>query len=49
MSIDRSLKGKSSLSRHRNVLKRSERLENLESAEKWTESKDSVFGTVKFA
>jgi len=49
MSLDRSLKGKSTLERHRNVLKRGERIEFLEDAEKWTDQKSSVFGLVKVA
>jgi len=49
MSLDRSLKGKSTLERHRNVLRRSERIAVLEDAEKWTEGKGSVFGLVKVA
>ena len=47
MSLDRSLKGKSTLERHRNVLRRSERIVTLEDHEKWSESKNSVFGLVK--
>jgi small basic protein (TIGR04137 family) len=49
MSLDRSLKGKSGLERHRNVLRRSERIVLLEDNEKWSESKSSVFGLVKVA
>src|SRR6476661_6342341 len=49
MSLDRSLKGKSTLERHRNVLRRSERIAVLEDAEKWSEGKGSVFGLVKVA
>jgi small basic protein (TIGR04137 family) len=49
MSLDRSLKGKSTLERHRNVLRRSERITFLEDSEKWTEQKSSVFGLVKVA
>lgn len=49
MSLDRSLKGKSTLERHRNVLRRSERVTLLEDNEKWTEGKASVFGLVKVA
>jgi small basic protein (TIGR04137 family) len=47
MSLDISLKGQSSLTRHRNVLKRSERIAMLEDDEKWTEGKNSVFNIVK--
>ena len=46
MSLDRSLKGKSTLERHRNVLRRIERVVTLEDHEKWSEGK-SVFGLVK--
>ena len=49
MSLDRSLKGKGALERHRNVLKRAERISTLEEAEKWQESRGSVFGLVKVA
>ena len=49
MSLDRSLKGKSGLERHRNVLRRGERVVMLEENEKWTEGKNSVFGMVKVA
>jgi small basic protein (TIGR04137 family) len=49
MSLDRSLKGKSGLERHRNVLRRSERVVMLEDNEKWAEGKSSVFGLVKVA
>ena len=46
MSIDRSLKTKSALSRHRNVLSRAERVELLKEDEKWTEG-DAVTGLPK--
>ena len=49
MSLDRSLKGKSTLERHRNVLRRSERVVMLEDNDKWGEGKSSVFGLVKVA
>ena len=49
MSLDRSLRGKSGLERHRNVLRRSERVVTLEEQEKWSEGKNSVFGMVKVA
>ncbi len=48
MSLDRSLKSKSALARHRNVLSRAERLEKLEEEERWKESQ-SVFGLPKVA
>ncbi len=47
MSLDRSLKGKSTLTRHRNVLRRGERVVFLEDADKWSEGQSSVFGIVK--
>ena len=49
MSLDRSLKGKSTLERHRNVLRRAERVVMLEDNEKWSEGKSSVFSLVKVA
>jgi small basic protein (TIGR04137 family) len=48
MSIDRSLKNKGALARHRNVLTRAERIEQLAEEEKWTEE-ESVFGLPKVA
>lgn len=48
MSIDRSLKLKGALTRHRNVLSRVERIETLREEEKWQEG-DSVFGLPKVA
>lgn len=46
MSIDRSLKTASALTRHRNVLNRAERLKKLADADRWSEEK-SVFGLPK--
>ena len=46
MSIDRSLKAKSALTRHRNVLSRAERVEKLIEEEKWTDG-DAVTGLPK--
>lgn len=37
MSIDRSLKSKSTLARHRNVLSRAERIEHLKEHGRWTD------------
>ena len=37
MSIDKTLKGKDRLQRHRNVLTRAERIEKLKEAGKWAE------------
>lgn len=49
MSVDRSLKSANSLSRHRNVLKRAERISYLLDDGRWDEEKDSVFGLPKVA
>ena len=46
MSIDRSLKVKTALSRHRNVLSRAERIEILKGEGRWNEG-DSTLGLVK--
>jgi small basic protein (TIGR04137 family) len=48
MSIDRSLKIKGALSRHRNVLTRAERIEQLKEEDRWSEE-DSLFGLPKVA
>jgi small basic protein (TIGR04137 family) len=48
MSIDRSLKIKNALSRHRNVLSRAERIEKLIDEERWSEG-DSLLGLPKVA
>ncbi|MFC1633533.1 small basic protein [Planctomycetota bacterium] len=48
MSIDRSLKVKGSLTRHRNVLSRAERIEQLKDEERWSEG-DSLLGLPKVA
>jgi small basic protein (TIGR04137 family) len=48
MSIDRSLRIKGALERHRNVLTRAERVEKLKDEERWTEG-SSVFGLPKVA
>jgi small basic protein (TIGR04137 family) len=48
MSIDRSLKIKGALSRHRNVLTRAERVGQLKDEERWSEGQ-SVFGLPKIA
>jgi small basic protein (TIGR04137 family) len=48
MSVDRSLKVKGALVRHRNVLSRAERVEKLKEEEAWTEE-DSVLGLPKVA
>ena len=48
MSIDPSLKIKGALTRHRNVLKRAERIEKLIDEERWSEG-DSLLGLVKVA
>ena len=46
MSLDKSLKSRNSLVRHRNVLTRAERLEKLEEEERWGEG-TSVLGLPK--
>jgi small basic protein (TIGR04137 family) len=48
MSIDRSLKVRNALSRHRNVLTRAERLEKLQEEERWSEG-EPVLGLPKVA
>jgi small basic protein (TIGR04137 family) len=48
MSIDRSLKTASALTRHRNVLTRAERIAKLKDQERWEEGK-SAFGLPKVA
>jgi len=46
MSIDRSLKIRGALRRHRNVLTRAERIEQLKDEERWSEG-DSLFALPK--
>jgi small basic protein (TIGR04137 family) len=46
MSLDRSLKSRNALTRHRNVLSRAERLERLTDEGRWNEN-SSVFGLPK--
>jgi len=48
MSIDRTLKIKGALSRHRNVLTRAERVQQLKDQERWSDG-DSVFALPKVA
>ena len=48
MSIDRSLKIKGALTRHRNVLTRTERIEQLKEEDRWSEN-DSLLGLPKVA
>jgi small basic protein (TIGR04137 family) len=48
MSVDRSLKLKNALVRHRNVLSRAERIMALKDEERWNEG-DSVLGLPKVA
>ena len=48
MSVDRSLKIKGALTRHRNVLKRAERIDQLKDEERWSEG-DSLLGLPKVA
>ncbi len=42
MSIDRSLKGKDALQRHRNVLTRAERIATLEELGRWTDESTAI-------
>lgn len=49
MSIDRSLKTKSALARHRNVLTRAERITRLTDEDRWGKDKNSAFGLPKVA
>ena len=46
MSLDKSLKSSGALTRHRNVLSRAERVEQLADQEKWRDG-DGVFGLPK--
>ena len=48
MSIDPSLKIKGALSRHRNVLTRAERIEQLKEEDRWSQE-DSLLGLPKVA
>ncbi len=48
MSVDRSLKVKNALMRHRNVLSRAERVDVLKEEERWVEG-DSLLGLPKVA
>lgn len=48
MSMDRSLKSKASLSRHRNVLSRAERIKRMRDEERFTEGR-SLWGLPKIA
>ena len=47
MSIHRSFKTAGTTKRHRNVLKRLERIKKLSSEDKWTEDENSIFGLPK--
>ncbi|RME37168.1 MAG: small basic protein [Planctomycetota bacterium] len=42
MSLDKSLKGKNTLERHRNVLTRAERIEKLKEIGRWTEESTAI-------
>lgn len=48
MSVDRSLKIKGALTRHRNVLTRAERIKQLKDEDRWSED-DSLLGLPKVA
>ncbi len=47
MSLDKSLKSSSTLSRHRNVLNRAERIEKLKEDGRWDENSTDPFGLPK--
>ena len=47
MSLHSSLKRSGAAGRHRNVLKREERLEKLTDEEKWEDGKDSIYALPK--
>ena len=47
VSLDRSLKSTASLTRHRNVLTRAERIAKLEDEGRWEEADGAVFGLPK--
>ena len=49
MSIDRTLKSRQALTRHRNVLTRAERIQILADEGKWEEDKGEIFGLPKVA
>ncbi len=42
MSMDKSLKSKSTLARHRNVLSRAERIQMLKDTERWTDDSTAI-------
>ena len=42
MSLDKSLKSQASLARHRNVLKRAERIEILKQEDRWEEGQSPI-------
>ena len=43
MSLDKTLKSKGALQRHRNVLTRPERIEKLKEEGRWTEDSTAIF------
>lgn len=47
MSIHRSFKSANRLQKHRNVLTRAERIEKLESMQRWSSEENSVFNIPK--
>ena len=47
MSLHRSLKSKGSLLKHRNVLKKRERIQRLQEEDNWPEEDPSAFGLPK--
>ena len=49
MSLDKSLKSRGSLERHRNVLTRAERIERLKEIGRWDEEESKAIGLPKVA
>jgi small basic protein (TIGR04137 family) len=49
MSLDKSLKSRGSLERHRNVLTRAERIEHLKELGRWDEQESTAIGLPKVA
>jgi len=47
VSIHRSFRSANRLEKHRNVLSKQERIEKLESLQKWDSNSDSIFGIPK--
>jgi len=49
MSLDKSLKSRGSLERHRNVLSRAERIDHLKEIGRWDEEESKAIGLPKIA